>query len=267
MKATTQYFLSILVTLVAQMPLQTNAIEVFGTSAKKSFEQAQMGPESGEIGRAKCVRDAGESNDFAAFMKCATPADIREAFEMPPLMQDAKQASPDKEYKLVININLVNQTFEANDLEKGGRFGGPVKTGKAGFNTEDQAHASPGHECFEGDSAEAMHYSRKYKMAPMPYSIFFSGGVAIHSTGTGKNMSIGGNSHGCVHMGPGDAGKIYKLAKEYGPSNVKVCLIGESPASLKSSKATTKKAKKPSKNSNQWKPGPKHSVEPAGNSI
>ena len=46
--------------------------------------------------------------------------------------------------------------------------------------------------------------SRKYGMAPMPYSIFFDGNYAIH--GTVKVAQLGRPaSKGCVRLHPGDA--------------------------------------------------------------
>lgn len=46
-----------------------------------------------------------------------------------------------------------------------------------------------------------MHYSSKYNNSPMPHSIFFRGGYAIH--GTYQKKSLGRPaSHGCVRLHP-----------------------------------------------------------------
>jgi lipoprotein-anchoring transpeptidase ErfK/SrfK len=50
------------------------------------------------------------------------------------------------------------------------------------------------------------HYSHKYDMSPMPYSIFFAGGYAIH--GTYSTASLGRPaSHGCIRLAPGNAAR------------------------------------------------------------
>jgi len=52
--------------------------------------------------------------------------------------------------------------------------------------------------------------SRKYGMAPMPYSIFFDGNYAIH--GTVKIAQLGRRaSKGCVRLHPRDAAVLFEL--------------------------------------------------------
>jgi L,D-transpeptidase catalytic domain len=52
--------------------------------------------------------------------------------------------------------------------------------------------------------------SRKYNMAPMPYSIFFDGNYAIH--GTVKVSQLGRRaSKGCVRLHPKDAAVLFAL--------------------------------------------------------
>lgn len=63
-------------------------------------------------------------------------------------------------------------------------------------------------------SLQPMHYSKKYDNAPMPYSIFFNGGYAIH--GTGAVSSLGRPaSHGCVRLQPGNAATLYNIVKSH----------------------------------------------------
>ncbi len=58
-------------------------------------------------------------------------------------------------------------------------------------------------------------YSRKYHMSPMPYSIFFRGGYAIH--GTNEIRSLGRPaSHGCVRLHPDNARILFDLVRAYG---------------------------------------------------
>ena len=55
--------------------------------------------------------------------------------------------------------------------------------------------------------------SRQYKGAPMPYSIFFNRGYAIH--GTTEISRLGRvASHGCVRLHPKDAAVLFALVKD-----------------------------------------------------
>jgi lipoprotein-anchoring transpeptidase ErfK/SrfK len=60
-----------------------------------------------------------------------------------------------------------------------------------------------------------MHYSQKYDNSPMPNSIFFLGGYAIHGTYYVKNLGRPA-SHGCIRLSPGNAAKLYGLVKRHG---------------------------------------------------
>jgi len=55
---------------------------------------------------------------------------------------------------------------------------------------------------------QKMHFSKKYHNSPMPYSIFFRGGYAIH--GTYATGALGHTaSHGCVRLAPNNAKTLY----------------------------------------------------------
>ncbi len=43
---------------------------------------------------------------------------------------------------------------------------------------------------FKPYSVERMHYSRQYYNAPMPWSVFFNGGVAIHATSSIADLVV-----------------------------------------------------------------------------
>lgn len=66
-----------------------------------------------------------------------------------------------------------------------------------------------------------MWYSRKYDMTPMPYSIFFYGGYAIHGTNAIRNLGRP-VSHGCVRLHPANAKTLYSMVKRVGPGNVRI---------------------------------------------
>lgn len=63
---------------------------------------------------------------------------------------------------------------------------------------------------FRPQSLQLMHYSSKYENSPMPHSIFFLGGYAVH--GTYATGSLGRPvSHGCVRLSPSHAARLYGL--------------------------------------------------------
>ncbi len=66
-----------------------------------------------------------------------------------------------------------------------------------------------------------MHYSRKYNMSPMPYSIFFHGGYAIHGTDSIRRLGRPA-SHGCVRLHPRNARKLFKLVRKHGMRNTRI---------------------------------------------
>ncbi len=60
-----------------------------------------------------------------------------------------------------------------------------------------------------------MHYSSKYENAPMPHSVFFRGGYAVH--GTDHVRSLGRPvSHGCIRLAPRNAATLYHLIRQHG---------------------------------------------------
>lgn len=66
-----------------------------------------------------------------------------------------------------------------------------------------------------------MWYSRKYHMSPMPYSIFFKGGYAIHGTNEIRNLGRPA-SHGCVRLDPKNARTLFQLVKQHGSGSTRI---------------------------------------------
>jgi lipoprotein-anchoring transpeptidase ErfK/SrfK len=66
-----------------------------------------------------------------------------------------------------------------------------------------------------------MWYSRKYDMSPMPYSVFFHGGYAVHGTNAVKRLGTPA-SHGCVRLDTANAATFYTLVKQVGAGNTRI---------------------------------------------
>ena len=66
--------------------------------------------------------------------------------------------------------------------------------------------------------------SRTYRGTPMPHSIFFTGGYAIH--GTYEILNLGRRaSHGCVRLHPVNARTLFNLIKETGPGKARIVVM------------------------------------------
>jgi lipoprotein-anchoring transpeptidase ErfK/SrfK len=73
-------------------------------------------------------------------------------------------------------------------------------------------------------SLERMHYSRLYDDTPMPYSIFFRGGYAIHGTTEIHNLRRA-VSHGCVRLSPDNARSLFELVQSHGRQNTTIEIV------------------------------------------
>ncbi|WP_265517995.1 L,D-transpeptidase [Nitratireductor luteus] len=69
-----------------------------------------------------------------------------------------------------------------------------------------------------------MWHSRKYDMSPMPYSIFYHRGYAIHGTNAISRLGSPA-SHGCVRLHTSNAARLYSLVKQVGPGNTRVVVV------------------------------------------
>ena len=91
----------------------------------------------------------------------------------------------------------------------------PVSTGRKGYATPTGT--------YRPQRLHRMWYSRKYDNSPMPYSVFFRGGYAIHGTSYVKQLGRPA-SHGCVRLAPGHARTFYNLVRATGSSNTRIVL-------------------------------------------
>ena len=92
----------------------------------------------------------------------------------------------------------------------------PVSTGREGYDT-------PTGE-FSVDRIEEEWYSKKYDDAPMPHSIFFFEGYAIHGTYDVKHLGLRA-SHGCVRLHPKNAELLYEIVEYYGMESTVVRIV------------------------------------------
>ncbi|HEX2216485.1 MAG TPA: L,D-transpeptidase [Xanthobacteraceae bacterium] len=99
----------------------------------------------------------------------------------------------------------------------------PVSTGRAGYGTPNGR--------FRPQWMARHWFSRKYYNSPMPHSIFFHKGYAIHGTNYIRRLG-GPASHGCVRLHPANAAALFALVKRHGMGNTRIVVTGENPASI-----------------------------------
>jgi lipoprotein-anchoring transpeptidase ErfK/SrfK len=113
---------------------------------------------------------------------------------------------------LVARIDVGNQTMT---VSKQGRV---IHTWRV--STARKGYVTP-RGTYRPTRLHRMWYSRKYDMSPMPYSVFFRGGYAIHGTGYVKQLGRPA-SHGCVRLATVNAARFYSLVKQVGRGNTRI---------------------------------------------
>lgn len=68
-----------------------------------------------------------------------------------------------------------------------------------------------------------MHYSTRYHGSPMPCSVFFYGGYAIHGTNATRKLGRPA-SHGCVRLRTRNACRLYSLVRRHGPGRTHISI-------------------------------------------
>jgi lipoprotein-anchoring transpeptidase ErfK/SrfK len=80
----------------------------------------------------------------------------------------------------------------------------PVSTARGGYSTPSGTYRPTGFDRY--------HRSGIYGNSPMPYSIFFHGGYAIHGSYDIEDLGYPA-SHGCIRLHPDDAAELYGLVR------------------------------------------------------
>ena len=113
---------------------------------------------------------------------------------------------------ITARIDISSQTMK---VYENGRlsYSWPVSTARKGYRTPVGT--------YRPTRMHKMWYSRKYDMSPMPHSIFFRGGYAIHGTDSIRSLGRPA-SHGCVRLHPSHARKLYNLVRAHGPKNTRI---------------------------------------------
>ena len=108
-----------------------------------------------------------------------------------------------------------------------------VSTGRNGFGTPNGS--------FRPQWMAKSWFSRQYYNSPMPHSIFFHQGYAIH--GSNAISQLGGPaSHGCVRLHPSNAATLYALVRREGMANTQIRIEGAAHTLVAKDRATRRRA-------------------------
>ncbi len=105
-----------------------------------------------------------------------------------------------------ISVNLATQRMSVT-TRSGEQYNWAISSGRMGFVTPRGT--------YRPQSLRRMHYSSKYNNAPMPHSIFFHRGWAIHGTSAVRDLGRPA-SHGCIRLAPGNAAKLFSMVQRQG---------------------------------------------------
>jgi L,D-transpeptidase catalytic domain len=120
---------------------------------------------------------------------------------------------------VVIHVDKSSQKMSV-EVDGAPRYEFAVSTGRAGYGTPNGT--------YHPQRLERTWFSKEYYDSPMPYSIFFNRGFAIH--GSYEIRHLGGPaSHGCIRLHPSNAAKLFALVKEEGVANTTIVVSGSNP--------------------------------------
>jgi len=111
--------------------------------------------------------------------------------------------------QIVAKINLSSQRMNVY-VDGIARYNWPVSTARPGYRTPTGT--------FRPTAVVRYHRSTIYSGSPMPYSIFFLRGYAIHGSYEIKHLGRP-VSHGCIRLHPSNAAALYSLVRQRGAGN------------------------------------------------
>ena len=119
---------------------------------------------------------------------------------------------------IVVTVDKTAQRLSVS-VDGSPRYEWPVSTARWGYRTPNGT--------YRPERLERKWFSRKYDWSPMPYSIFFDGGYAIHGSYEISHLGRPA-SHGCIRLHPENAAVLFGLVKEH-VRDTQIVITGEQP--------------------------------------
>ncbi len=120
---------------------------------------------------------------------------------------------------IVITVDKTAQRLSVA-VDGAARYQWPVSTARWGYRTPNGT--------YRPQRLERKWFSREYDNSPMPYSIFFHNGYAIHGSYEISHLGRPA-SHGCIRLHPEQAAILFKLVKA-NVGDTRIVITGDRPA-------------------------------------
>jgi lipoprotein-anchoring transpeptidase ErfK/SrfK len=133
--------------------------------------------------------------------------------------------------KVDINLSSQRMTVKSGDEVL---HSWPISSGRSGYFTPNGT--------YQPQWRAKMWRSKQYYGSPMPHSVFFHRGYAVHGT-YATGMLGRPASHGCVRLAPKHAATFYNLVGKHGMESTKIVVSGKTP----SSRVATSRKSEPSR--------------------
>lgn len=189
------------------------AAEAAATAAAESGDRITVLPQATNIPAA-----APRSQSSAATVPIKPPIQKPDIKPLPPTLKAAIDLS--KQRMIVSENGKVIHSWA-------------ISSGRAGYRTPTGT--------YRPQWLSRMYYSKKYDNAPMPYSVFYHHGYAIHATYATRALGRPA-SHGCIRLAPAHAKTFYKLVERHGKGRTRIALSGVAPAAVAKDRARSRRA-------------------------
>ena len=120
--------------------------------------------------------------------------------------------------EIVITVDKTAQRLNV-EVDGAHRYDWPVSTARWGYRTPNGS--------YRPERLARKWFSRKYDWSPMPWSIFFDEGYAIHGSYEISHLGRPA-SHGCIRLHPNNAKILIELVQQH-TKDTRIVVTGEGP--------------------------------------
>ncbi len=120
--------------------------------------------------------------------------------------------------EIVITVDKTAQRLSV-EVDGAHRYDWPVSTARWGYRTPNGS--------YRPERLARKWFSRKYDWSPMPWSIFFDEGYAIHGSYEISHLGRPA-SHGCIRLHPNNAKILFELVQQH-TKDTRIVVTGEGP--------------------------------------
>ena len=125
-------------------------------------------------------------------------------------------SAPARAEEIVVTVDKTLQRLTV-EVDGATRYQWPVSTARRGYQTPNGT--------YRPQWLARKWFSREYDWSPMPYSIFFDGGYAIHGSYEISHLGRPA-SHGCIRLHPENAAILFALVKS-NMKDTRIVVTGE----------------------------------------